>query len=91
MIWSLDMDDFRGHCGSGRYPLVNAIRQELENYTVQFVYDGPYEKTAASLITGKAKAKDRKFLRISSLFPHHLILEKEIQYWLHLSAQCNFN
>lgn len=56
----MDMDDFRGHCGTGRYPLLNAINQELEDYNVQFVYDGPYERSAASLISTKAKAKDRK-------------------------------
>lgn len=63
MIYSIDMDDFRGHCGSGKYPLLKAVRQELtaDNYQVQFVYDGPYERSAASLITGKAKSKDRKF------------------------------
>lgn len=62
MIYSIDMDDFRGHCGSGKYPLLKAVRQELtaDNYQVQFVYDGPYERSAASLITGKAKSKDRK-------------------------------
>ncbi len=65
MIWSVDMDDFRGHCGSGRYPLLTAIRQELEDYTVRFVYDGPYERTASSFI-GKAKAKDRESFIYSS-------------------------
>ena len=60
MIWSLDMDDFRGHCGYGKYPLTTAIREELETYNIEFVYDGPYERSAASLITNKGTPKDRK-------------------------------
>ncbi|XP_045032760.1 probable chitinase 10 isoform X2 [Daphnia magna] len=64
MLYSLDMDDFRGHCGSGRYPLLQAVRQELtaDNYQVQFVYDGPYERSASSLITSRAAAKDPNVL-----------------------------
>jgi len=58
MIWSLDMDDFRGHCGYGKYPLTTAIREELETYNIEFVYDGPYERSAASLITNKGTPKD---------------------------------
>ncbi|KDR16263.1 probable chitinase 10 isoform X3 [Zootermopsis nevadensis] len=46
MIWSVDMDDFRGQCGTGKYPLISAMRQELEGYTVKLEYDGPYEGTA---------------------------------------------
>ncbi|XP_075230689.1 chitinase 7 [Lycorma delicatula] len=43
MVWSVDMDDFRGSCGTGKFPLMNAMRQELDGYTVKLEYDGPYE------------------------------------------------
>ncbi|KAI4456666.1 chitinase [Holotrichia oblita] len=46
MIWSVDMDDFRGRCGGGKYPLINAMRQELEGYKVKLEYSGPYESSA---------------------------------------------
>jgi chitinase len=57
MIWSVDMDDFRGQCGTGKYPLINAMRQELEGYTVKLEYDGPYEGSAGG---GAYTTKDRK-------------------------------
>jgi chitinase len=57
MIWSVDMDDFRGQCGTGKYPLISAMRQELEGYTVKLEYDGPYESTAGG---GAYTTKDRK-------------------------------
>ncbi|XP_046990556.1 probable chitinase 10 [Schistocerca americana] len=43
MVWSVDMDDFRGQCGAGKYPLLTSMRQELRDYRVQLEYDGPYE------------------------------------------------
>lgn len=43
MIWSVDMDDFRGQCGSGKFPLINAMKQELDGYKVKLDYSGPYE------------------------------------------------
>ncbi|EDW31122.1 GL20757 [Drosophila persimilis] len=43
MVWSIDMDDFSGRCGSGKYPLLNALNDELKDYKVALEYDGPYE------------------------------------------------
>lgn len=40
MVWSVDMDDFGGRCGSGKYPLVNALKSELDGYKVSLEYDG---------------------------------------------------
>lgn len=48
MIWSIDMDDFRGVCGNGKFPLVNAMKAELEDYTIKLEYNGPYEGTSTS-------------------------------------------
>lgn len=58
MIWSVDMDDFRGSCGAGKYPLIKAMKKELQNYKVKLEYDGPYE---SNLRNGKYTTKDRKY------------------------------
>lgn len=54
----MDLDDFRGSCGSGKYPLVKSMTAELAGYRVGLEYDGPYEGTANGGV-GKGK-KDRK-------------------------------
>ncbi|CAH1391338.1 unnamed protein product [Nezara viridula] len=48
MIWSIDMDDFRGVCGNGKFPLVNAMKAELEEYAIKLEYQGPYEGPSSS-------------------------------------------
>lgn len=46
MVWSMDLDDFRGSCGGGKFPLIKSMKQELEGYRVGLQYDGPFEGTA---------------------------------------------
>lgn len=58
MIWSVDMDDHRGVCGTGKNPLINAMKQELSGYTVKLEYDGPYEATGRNAVY---TTKDRKY------------------------------
>lgn len=55
---SVDMDDFSGRCGSGKFPLLTALSTELEGYKVDLEYEGPYEAYKPG---GKYTTKDRKF------------------------------
>ena len=63
MIWSVDMDDFRGQCGTGKYPLINAMRQELEGYAVKLEYDGPYEGTGGGAYTTKDRKSNKNIVK----------------------------
>lgn len=58
MIWSVDMDDFKGACGNSKFPLIKAMKKELQDYSVKLEYDGPYESNVRG---GKYTTKDRKF------------------------------
>lgn len=58
MVWSIDMDDFTGRCGAGKYPLLKALNEELKDYKVLLEYDGPYESQGPR---GAYTTKDREF------------------------------
>lgn len=62
MVWSIDMDDFSGRCGNGKYPLLNALTDELKDYKVELEYDGPYESRGPR---GAYTTKDRESLTIA--------------------------
>lgn len=57
MVYAIDMDDFGGRCGAGKYPLLNTLKTELDGYKVDLEYDGPYESYNPN---GKYTTKDRK-------------------------------
>lgn len=52
MIWSVDLDDFRGTCTGEAYPLLTAVRDELKGYQVQGL------ETAASIAYGSLGSND---------------------------------
>ena len=43
MVWSVDLDDFRGYCGTGKFPLLKSMTKELEGHMVTLSYKGPYD------------------------------------------------
>jgi chitinase len=56
MVWSVDLDDFRGYCGTGKFPLIKAMLKELEGYNVEWTYKGPYE----TVVPGSKPKKEKK-------------------------------
>lgn len=61
MVWSIDMDDFSGRCGGGKYPLLKTVNQELDDYKVALEFEGPYESHSAR---GAYTTKDRKLFKV---------------------------
>ena len=58
MVWSVDLDDFRGYCGTGKYPLIKTMKAELEDYMVEMVYEGPFETARPGSAAAAAANKD---------------------------------
>jgi chitinase len=80
MIWSVDMDDFRGSCGTGKYPLLNAMTKELEDYRVALEYEGPYESSNPG--AKGYTTKDREYLAVKLFQPQicHYHIEATIPF-----------
>ncbi|CAG0887236.1 unnamed protein product [Cyprideis torosa] len=53
MVWSVDMDDFTGSCGMGKYPLLKAVHDGLSGYKVDREFTGPFDGPSA--YNGKKK------------------------------------
>nr|QDA39870.1 chitinase 2 [Phenacoccus solenopsis] len=84
MVWSIDMDDFRGSCGSEKYPLMQAMKEELKGYTVKLEYDGPYESSSRSaLYTTKDRKKTsylmRSLVKKKTVISHIILIKRTAQ------------
>lgn len=40
MIWALDLDDFKNHCGEGYHPLLSEIQNVLADSSISTEHDG---------------------------------------------------
>ncbi|XP_076042458.1 putative chitinase 10 isoform X2 [Oratosquilla oratoria] len=52
MIWALDLDDFKGRCGQGPYPLLSTIKSVLAPPRTSSEVIGPRDQTGVSGGTG---------------------------------------
>lgn len=81
MVWSVDMDDFRGNCGTGKYPLLTTLKENLSNYSVALTYEGPYENTGT--LDGTSAKRDREYRYLSRfLFMNYLVKRIGCIWWI---------
>lgn len=92
MIWSVDMDDFRGSCMGQPFPLINAVKEELRGYHVANL-----ETAGSSNVIGGIGNKIGECLTLEMcqelhLFPRHEAshsLSPGILFVLHLQSKGN--
>ena len=64
-IWSVEMDDFSGHCGHGKYPLLRAIVNVIRPGTASAPAQQPYSPAREVPVSNNRLAK-RKATNVSS-------------------------
>ncbi|XP_069124716.1 probable chitinase 10 isoform X2 [Argopecten irradians] len=67
MVWDLALDDFSGSCGEGKYPLLNAINDELTRAgSIPVITNPPTTTTVATTTSasGSASGSNNSYRRI---------------------------
>lgn len=76
MIWSVDMDDFRGTCMGLQYPLINAAKDELKGYKVANL------EASSSNALGSIGNKLGQYHILLSSFIHHFFVSVSVCFLL---------